>query len=114
MSAIIRSLCAAAIVGAAALGTSAVALADEPLPPNCTAGDFAGVQTNVSAATSAYLLTHPDVNAFFTGLKGQSADQKRDQVQAYMAANPQVQADWNGIRQPLTDFRNHCGLSAPE
>ena len=45
------------------------ALADPP--PNCTAADLAGVASGVAAATSAYLFTHPDVNNFFTGLKGQ-------------------------------------------
>ena len=43
-------------------------------PPNCTAADLAGVAAGVSAATSAYLFTHPDVNDFVTGLKGQPRD----------------------------------------
>ena len=39
-------------------GASPAALAD---PPNCTAADLAGVAAGVSAATSAYLFTHPEV-----------------------------------------------------
>jgi hypothetical protein len=46
------------------------ALAD---PPNCTAADLAGVASGVSAATSAYLFTHPDVNNFFSRLQGRPA-----------------------------------------
>ena len=81
------------------------------LPPNCTAADLAGVSAGVSAATSAYLFTHPDVNAFFSGLSGQPKDQIRSQVQAYMAANPQVKSDLGGIRQPLVDIQNRCDVS---
>ena len=30
-----------------------------------------------------------------------------------MDANPQVESDINGIRQPLTDLRNRCDAPAP-
>jgi heme-binding protein len=74
-----------------------------------TAADLAGVMSGVSAATSAYLFTYPDVNAFFTGLKGQPKDQIPTQVESYLDANPQVRAELQGIRQPSVDFRNCCG-----
>jgi heme-binding protein len=95
------------VAGAMVLGPSATAAADPP--PNCTAADLAGVASGVTAATSAYLFTHPDVNDFFTGLKGQPKDQIRTNVQNYLNANPQVQADLQGIRQPMVDFKNRCG-----
>lgn len=78
-------------------------------PPNCTAADLAGVAAGVSAATSAYLFTHPDVNAFFTGLEGSPRDTLRDPIQQYLDANPQVKAELAGIRQPLADLRARCG-----
>ena len=84
-----------------------------PIHPNCTAADLARVSSGVSAATSDYLFAHPDVNAFFTGLKGQPRSAVADDVQNYLNANPQVQADLQGIRQPLVDFRNGCGVPAP-
>ncbi|BBX32487.1 hypothetical protein MMAG44476_27924 [Mycolicibacterium mageritense DSM 44476 = CIP 104973] len=87
-------------------GSVATAAADEP---NCTAADLAGVMAGVSASTSAYLFTHPDVNAFFTSLKGQPKDQIRDQVRTYLDGNPQVRDELQGIRQPSVDFRNRCG-----
>ena len=75
MSFFARSLFAGAAVSAMLIGGAATALADDapppPAPPNCTAADLAGVMSGVSAGTSVYLFTHPDVNAFFTGLKGQ-------------------------------------------
>ena len=51
---------------------------------------------------------HPDVNAFFTGLKGQGHDVLRNNAQNYLNTNPQVQADLQGIRQPLGDFKAGC------
>lgn len=85
-----------------------------PAPlPNCTAADLAQVSAGVAAATSAYLFTHPDVNAYFTSLKGQSRSDIHDQVKQYMDANPQTHTDLEGIRQPLTDFQNRCQLTMP-
>ena len=78
-------------------------------PPNCTAADLAGVAAGVSAATSAYLFTHPDVNVFVTGLKGQPVDQVRPQVQQYLDAHPRTKAEIQAIRQPLADLRARCG-----
>jgi len=77
-----------------------------------TAADLAGVASGVSASTSAYLFTHPDVNWFFTSLEGLPRDQVRAKVKDYLAMNPSVQADMTGIRQPLVDLKNRCG-SAP-
>ncbi|MGV0674803.1 heme-binding protein [Mycolicibacterium fortuitum] len=83
-----------------------VAVADEP---NCTAADLAGVMAGVRAATSAYLFTHPDVNAFFTSLKGQSNDEMAESVRVYLQDKPQIRAELTGVRQPAIDFRNRCG-----
>jgi heme-binding protein len=95
--------------GAAAIGAmliaSPLAQADQP---NCTAADLAQVSSGVSAATSSYLWAHPDVNAFFTSLKGQPTDMIRDDVDNYMNANPQVRDELHAIRQPLVDLRERC------
>jgi hemophore-related protein len=105
---------AGAIAGAMLFGALPSALADDPAlnPPNCTAADLAGVASGVSASTSAYLFTHPDVNWFFTSLEGLPRDQMRTQVADYMDQNPGAKADLTGIRQPLVDLKNRCG-SAP-
>jgi len=106
-----------AVAGAAGAGAIAGAMffgampsvSAQPSPPNCTAADLAGVASGVSAATSAYLFTHPDVNYFFTSLEGVPRDEVRDDVQNYLNANPQIKADLTGIRQPLVDLKNRCG-----
>ncbi len=107
MSFTVRLVLSAAAVTGAMLAAAPTALAEDP--PNCTAADMAGVAAGVSAATSAYLFTHPDVNAFVTGLKGQPRDQIRSQVQDYLNANPQTKAEIQAIRQPLADLRARCG-----
>jgi hemophore-related protein len=110
-------ICIGATVGAMLFGAAGLAMADpEPAPapapaqPNCTAADLAGVAAGVAANTSGYLFAHPDVNDYFTSLKGQPRSDIRDQLQDYMNANPQVHADLQGIRQPLTDMQNRCQI----
>jgi heme-binding protein len=105
-----------AIAGAMLFGALPSAMADDPAnnPPNCTAADLAGVSSGVSASTSAYLFTHPDVNWFFTSLEGQPREDIRDDVRTYLDANPQTKADLTGIRQPLVDLKNRCGSATPD
>ena len=104
-----------AMLFGAALASPMAAADPEPTPPlpNCTAADLAGVSAGVAAATSAYLFAHPDVNDYFTSLKGTPRSEMRAKLQQYMDANPQVHADLQGIRQPMIDFRSRCGLGEP-
>jgi heme-binding protein len=108
--AVAGALGSGAVAGAMLFGALPMASA-QPEPPNCTAADLAGVASGVSAATSAYLFTHPEVNFFFTSLEGQHRDDIRDDVQTYLDANPVVKADLTGIRQPLVDLKNRCGVA---
>ena len=82
-----------------------------PLPPGCTAGDLAQVSAGVAAATADYMFSHPDVNEFYTSLRGQPLDEIRGDVQTYFNSHPQVQSDMTAIRQPLTDLRSRCESS---
>jgi hemophore-related protein len=107
-----RSLIGAGMIaGATLIGTAATAAAD---PPNCTAADLANVMSGVNAGTSSYLFTHPDVNNFFTSLKGKSRDEMRTEITAYMQANPQVRDEVTAVRQPATDFRDRCNAPVPD
>jgi heme-binding protein len=104
-----------ALAGAMFFGAATAAAQpspEPPIPPPCTAAELARVMSGVTFDTSNYLTTHPDVNNFFTSLKGQPRDQIRDQVKSYLDANPMVQNDLQAIRQPSVDFRQRCG--APE
>ena len=106
---VIAAIGTGTVAGALFIGAAPAASADPP--PNCTAADLAGIVGGVSTATSAYLFTHPDVNAFFTGLNGAPRDTVRPQVRQYLDANPSVAADLQAIRQPLVDQKNRCGIS---
>ena len=99
------------IAGAMVFGSVAPAAAD---PPNCTAADLAGVMAGVSAGTSSYLFTHPEVNAFFTSLKGKPRDQMTADIQAYFDANPQVSNELRAVRQAAADFRDRCNAPMPD
>lgn len=105
-------------IGAAAMlfGGAAVAAAEPPPgppPPGCTAADLAVASGTVGSAMGDYLFSHPDVNDFFTSLRGLPNEEVRGNVQTYMDAHPQVQAEINGIRQPLTDLRTRCDAPGP-
>lgn len=109
----IRNVIGAGMVAGALLaGAAGTASADDP--PNCTAADLAGVMSGVQAGTSAYLFTHPEVNAFFTSLKGKSRDEMRSEIEAYLTANPQVRDELRGVRQAAADFRARCNAPGPE
>ena len=106
-----RSAVGAGVLAGAILFGAVPAAAD---PPNCTAADLAGVMSGVSAGTSSYLFTHPDVNAFFTGLKGKTRDQMMEEIKAYLDANPRVRDELRAIRQPALDFRARCDVAMPD
>ena len=84
-----------------------------PAPPGCSAGDLAQASGTVGTAMAGYFFTHPDVNNFFTSLRGLPNEEVRENVRVYLDANPQVESEINGIRQPVTDLRNRCDAPAP-
>ncbi len=106
---------AGALAGAILVGGASSASAEPPppAPPGCSAGDLAQVSGSVGTAMSGYLFTHPEVNDFFTSLRGLPNEELRGNVQTYMDAHPQVESEITGIRQPLTDLRNRCDAPAP-
>jgi heme-binding protein len=106
---VVGAIGAGVVTGTLFFACAGTAVADPtPRPPNCTAADVSGVAAGVATALTTYLFTHPDVNGFYTGLQDQPKGQIRDDVQNYFNANPQEQADLEGIRQPMTDIRERC------
>jgi hemophore-related protein len=112
----LRSALVGVVAGGAMLfgGASVASAEPEPgpaaPPPNCTAGDLAVASGTVGTSMGDYLFTHPDVNDFFTGLRGLPFQEVHDRVTTYMADHPQTESEINGIRQPLTDLRSRCDL----
>ena len=74
--AVICAIGTGAIASAMLFGAAATATADPPppVPPPCTAAELARVMSGVTFDTSNYLTLHPNVNDFFTSLKGQPRD----------------------------------------
>jgi hemophore-related protein len=68
----------------------------------------------VSAGTSSYLFTHPDVNAFFTSLKGKPRDQMTADIEAYFDANPRVREELRAVRAAAPEFRDRCNAPMPD
>jgi heme-binding protein len=105
-----------AMAGAMLFGGASLAFA-QPMPPpppapppiGCTAADLAQVSGGVAMATSDYLFSRPDVNNFFTSLRGQPNDEVPTNVRNYLDANPLVRLELTAIRQPLIDLRTRCG-----
>jgi heme-binding protein len=113
--AVVGAIGAGTLTGAILFGAAGTAAADDPpppVPPPCTAAELARVMSGVTFDTSNYLTLHPDVNDFFTSLKGQPKDEIGAQAQQYLDANPIVREDLQRIRQPSLDFRSRCGLPA--
>ena len=106
------ALAGAMLFGAAAVSTAQPPMPPPPVPPPCTAAELARVMSGVTFDTSNYLTLHPNVNDFFTSLKGQPKDQIGEKVTTYLDANPTTKADLQAIRQPSTDFRQRCGAPA--
>jgi heme-binding protein len=112
LSRLVTAVCAGAGIGVALLGGSPPAHANQDPtanPPDCSAADLEGVRAGVSASTSAYLFTHPDLNDLMTSLKALPREQAASKVKDYMAVHPDEQADMTGIRQPLVDIKDRCG-----
>jgi len=114
-SALVGAIGTSAMAGAMLFGGASLAFADPaPAPPppapapGCTAADLAQASGTVGTAMADYMFSHPDVNNFFTGLRGLPNDEIHGDVQKYMDANPGVESDINGIRQPVTDLQNRC------
>ena len=104
------AMAGAMLFGAAAVSTAQPPMPPPPVPPPCTAAEMARVMSGVTFDTSNYLTLHPNVNDFFTSLKGQPRDQISAQVQTYLDANPGVRDELQTIRQPSVDFRQRCGV----
>ncbi len=92
--------------GAVLIGGAATASAD----PGCTAGDIIAVESRVATAMTAYLFTHPAVNDFLTSVQGLPKAEATSKAKAYLAANPQTQAEMNAIRGPVFELRNRCNI----
>jgi hemophore-related protein len=105
--AVAYGIAAGVTVGTGLIGAAPAASGDPPaptpapLPPGCTAADLAQATAGVAAATSTYLFTHPDINAYFSSLERSRPreDVSRD-IRDYLDANPQVKPTCMAFANP--------------
>jgi hemophore-related protein len=109
MSATIRSVIVAAAAGAVLFGSAGLAAAQDP--PNCTPADLAGIQAGVSAATSTYLFSHPDVNATLARIDDLPKAERHAQLQSFFDTNPMVKDELNNIRKPVVEWHQRCPMN---
>ncbi len=104
---------AAAVLGAGAvlLAGAGAGTAAADAGPGCLASDITGVEAQVATGMTAYLVTHPDVNAFLSGLQGLPKAEIHRQTRAYLDANPQIQNEIDAVRGPVFDLRQRCGIA---
>lgn len=81
-------------------------------PPGCTAADLAQASGTVGTATGS-TCSPTRTSTTFHQFRGLPNEELRGRVQTYMDANPQVEAELNAIRQPVTDLRTRCDAPAP-
>ena len=84
-------------------------MAAADVTPGCMASDVTAVESQVAAGMTAYLVTHPDVNTFLSGLHGLPTAGSRGRP-GRIIANPQVQNEIDGVRAPVFDLRARCGI----
>ena len=109
-------VCAAALFGAVSCAAVLVpsASADpEPAPPpadNCNAATMSSTISTVTSELSTYFAAHPDANQAMIDITRQPAFVAVGQMDSYFSDHPDQANDLRAIQQPLTDFKNRCGM----
>ena len=109
-TAVLLARAAVGVLGAGAvlIGGAGTAVADAG--PGCMASDITAAESQAATGMTAYLVTHPDVNGFFSSLQGLPKAEIARKTIAYLTANPQIQNELDAVRAPVFDLRNRCGI----
>jgi hemophore-related protein len=95
----------------AALSVPLASADPEPAPASdCNASSLAKTVSSVTASLSDYFAAHPDANQALIDITRQPAFVAMGQVDGYFSDHPDQANDLRAIQQPLTDYKNHCGM----
>ena len=103
----------------AAFGTLACAAVSIPLASadpdpapadDCNASTLAKTVSSVTGSLSDYFAAHPDVNQALIDITRQPAFVAVGQFDGYFNDHPDQANDLRAIQQPLTDYKNRCGM----
>jgi hemophore-related protein len=83
----------------------------QPAPTDdCNASSLAKTVSSVTASLSDYFAAHPDANQALIDITRQPAFVAMGQVDGYFNDHPDEANDLRAIQQPLTDYKNRCGM----
>ena len=103
-----------AVLGTLACADLSIPLASadpEPAPADdCNAGTLAKTVSSVTGSLSDYFAAHPDVNQALIDITRQPAFVAVGQFDGYFNDHPDQANDLRAIQQPLTDYKNRCGM----
>jgi hemophore-related protein len=82
-----------------------------PAPADdCNASTLSQTISSVTASLSTYFAAHPDANQALIDITRQPAFVAVGQVDGYFKDHPDQANDLRAIQQPLTDYKNRCGM----
>jgi len=83
----------------------------EPAPASdCNASSLAKTVSAVTASLSDYFAAHPDANQALIDITRQPAFVAMGQMDGYFNEHPDQADELRAIQQPLTDYKNRCGM----
>jgi heme-binding protein len=95
----------------AALSAPFASADPEPTPAgDCNASSLAKTVSSVTASLSDYFAAHPDANQALIDITRQPAFVAVGQFDGYFNEHPQEADELRAIQQPLTDYKNRCGM----
>jgi hemophore-related protein len=104
-------VCATAVIGAASCAALLIPSASaDPAANDCNASTLAKTVSSVTGSLSDYFAGHPDVNQALIDITRQPAFVAIGQFDGYFNDHPQEADDLRAIQQPLTDYKNRCGM----
>ncbi|HKP42983.1 heme-binding protein [Mycobacterium sp.] len=104
-------VCATAVIGATSCAALLIPSASaDPAATDCNASTLAKTVSAVTGSLSDYFAAHPDVNQALIDITRQPAYVAIGQFDGYFGDHPQEADELRVIQQPLTDYKNRCGM----
>lgn len=77
---------------------------------SCSVSAISTASSAVSASTSTYLASNPEVNDALTDIATQSPYEVTQSYSAYFAAHPEVESQLRTINEPVANLQSQCGV----
>ena len=99
-------------VACAAVVVPSASAQPQPAPPpvDCSAVGITNVINSVTQSLSEYFAAHPETNQAMINITRQPAFVAVGQFDGYFGDHPVEADEIRAIKQPLIDYKNHCGM----